>query len=179
MPKAFEKTSITEQTFSKNLDIVKGNNRATRRIIQGLALCSLDVYKKHGQTGKATQIYKACQLIGAHGQFKLFIEHSSNMKLEDEGKKNAKFIKRNKQPADYEVTDWWYQYEVPEIDDADKPKRHADKMLETLIKSLNNGIKDHRMSNDVEAQALVNYLKAYKGFNEQVSIAPEEQAKQA
>ena len=176
MAKPFEKTRITEKTFSANLKIVQGNNRQTRGIIQGLAICAFEMYKAHGQTGKLTQLYKACQLIGSHGQFKTFVESSSNIKLADEGKKNAKFVKANKQPADYEITDWWYQFEKAENPNANAPKDLA-KMIATFERTITKAAADKKLveGQDSIVPELVAYLEMFD-LKRDEHTAPELQA---
>lgn len=172
--KPFEKTSITDTTFSDNISIIQGNNRATRKLIQGCAIVAFTQFTEHGSCSKLDQIYKACKLIGSHGQFESFVTYHSNIKLENKGKVNAKFMKSNKSVAEVgDLTDWWYKFEKPVVDKSELPKRKPENMADSLVKALTKGITEHTLTNDVTAQKLINYLNEFEGFNECDHVAPE------
>lgn len=172
--KAFQKTAITLATVGDAIDLANGNNRATRRAMQGIAIVGFEQFLDCGRLNILDRLYKTAKLIGAHGQLETFITSHGNIKLENKGKVNAKFVKSNKREATVnDLSDWWYNFEKPES--APAKATDLNTMMSAFIKSINSKVENHKLKEgqDELAPELITFLESYEGLNECNHVAPE------
>ena len=175
--KAYLKSSVTNETFSAQIKVLDKSGRELRRLMQSLLLCALGDYADTGSSGKLLQLYKRATTFGLDKKKVLgFIKACANVKLENEGKKNAKFINRNKQGnVVTPPTDWWYNFEAEESANAQAPLELA-KMLAQFEARIQREAKvtgKLAVGDRAKVAALSEYLKAYTGLNEADHVAPE------
>ena len=172
--KTFEKTNITAETLSAELKDFRATGRKAVRRAQEFIICGLGIYLNTGNTEPLLRIYKACTIDSGMDKRTMlgFIKAHANVKLEHEGKKNAKFIKRGKGGMVVKaIAGWWFDH-APS-DKLPTPAMDVSKAVDTFIKRIQREMKEHHVTNEVQAQAVLNYMRKCTVCNTQESIAPE------
>ena len=179
--KPYETTTITAENWSSELKIFDGTARSQRRAFQGFLIFALDDYANGSESsGKMLQLYKRAGNFGFDKTRVLsFITAHANVKLENEGKKNAKFVNRSKKIGNgvKPVSDWWYTFE-PAKSDKPEVKSELNKMLDGFMARVNKADADGKLKEGEheKVEAFMTYLKAYEGLNEVDHVAPEVKA---
>lgn len=181
--KNFEKSDVTISNFSDKLGEFDGSLREARRAFQRLLVGAFTIYEQTGKPEFLLRLYKKSDLIKVDRKLiGSYITTHANIKIDNAGLSNVKFSTKGKKGSKVAMIKplegWWYNHDMT-ADEKAKPKRSAVTMMATLEKSLLKGIEEHTLTNEVEAQAIINYLRAYTGANEVDHIAPEQAVKSA
>jgi len=178
--KAFQKTSVTPATLTDALAGIRTSGRAIKNQAQEIIICAFEMYAKSGNADGILRTYKACtQDAGLDKRTMLgFIKAHANVKIVDEGKKNVKFVKSGKgAPHVAPISMWWFNHEPAEK--GETPAMNVPKAIDTLITRIERELKAEHVTNMVEAQAALNYLRKCTVGNTQSQTAPEKAVKSA
>lgn len=148
--------------FSVSLKGIRGTGRKLKREANNVVLYGMEHYLLHRDTHFLFRAYKACV-----GEAKLdtkqmlsFITKHCNVKLENEGTKNAKFVMNGKGAKYTEPTVAWFDYER-EVKPSDGMK-DAEKWLANAIKNMAKTLADNKYSDAPEAKQIFKQLSAIR-----------------
>lgn len=156
------KTSIKNaKAFTNALTGIRKTGATLRKDANNVVLFGLEHYGKNGDTHYLHRAYKAC--VGNAKldtkQMLAFITKHANVKIENKGCKNEKFIKAQKGQAKFaEPTVSWFDFEVPQGDK--QVMRDSDKWLENAIKSMTKTIEEKHYKDMVHAAKILAGLQA-------------------
>lgn len=158
------KTSIKNaKTFTTALNGIRKTGATLRKDANNVVLFGLEHYGKNGDTHYLHRAFKAC--VGNASldtkQMLAFITKHANVKIENQGCKDEKFIKAAKGVAKYaEPTVPWFEFEAP-VSNNDGMK-DADKWLENAIKTMTKTIEGKKYKDMVHAAKILAALKTIK-----------------